>query len=37
LNEIIDRAFDERQMVGISLKKIKREEDIKIMKKWGYK
>jgi hypothetical protein len=31
LNEIIDRAFDERQMVGISLKKIKREEDIKII------
>ena len=31
LNEIVDRAFESRQMVGISLKKVKRGEDIKVV------
>jgi len=31
LNEIVDRSFETRQMVGISLKKVKRSEDIKIV------
>jgi hypothetical protein len=31
LNEIVDRFFDTRQMVGVSLKKVKGSEDIKIV------
>jgi hypothetical protein len=31
LNEIVDKSFDSRKMIGISLKKIKKESDIKII------
>lgn len=31
LNEIVDKAFDNKQMVGISLKKIKKQGDIRII------
>ena len=31
LNEIIDKSFDIREMVGVSLKKIKKKSDLKII------
>lgn len=31
LNEIIDKSFDSKEMIGISLKKIKKKDDLKII------